>query len=51
MKPLLNRAQTTITATLPLYHDFTHRPIAKQYPAGKTEVVHTIIQNDQGDNA
>ena len=43
MKPLLNRAQTTITATLPLYYYFTHRPIAKQYPAGKTEVVHTII--------
>ena len=43
MKPLLNRAQTTITATLPLYHDFTHRPIVKQHPAGKTEVVHTII--------
>ena len=43
MKPLLNRAQTTITATLPLYHDFTPRPIVKQHPAGKTEVVHTII--------
>ncbi len=43
MKPLLNRAQTTITATLPLYHDFTHRPIVKQHPAGKTEVVYTII--------
>ena len=43
MKPLLNRAQTTITATLPLYHDFTHHPIVKQHPAGKTEVVHTII--------
>ena len=27
----------------PLYYCFTHRPIAKQYPAGKTEVVHTII--------
>ena len=26
----------------PLYYYFTHRPIAKQYPAGKTEVVYTI---------
>ena len=43
MKPLLNRAQTTIAVALPLYHDFTHRPIVKQHPAGKTEVVHTII--------
>ena len=43
MKPLLNRAQTTIAVALPLYHDFTPRPIVKQYPAGKTEVVHTII--------
>ena len=43
MKLLLNRAQTTIAVALPLYHDFTHRPIGKQYPAGKTEVVYTII--------
>ena len=43
MKPLLNRAQTTIAVALPLYHDFTPRPIVKQHPAGKTEVVHTII--------
>ena len=50
MKPLLNRVQTTIAVALPLYHDFTPRPIAKQYPVGKTEVVHTIIQNDQEDN-
>ena len=42
MKPLLNRAQTTIAVALPLYHDFTHRPIVKQHPAGKTEVVYTI---------
>ena len=50
MKPLLNRVQTTIAVALSLYHDFTPRPIAKQYPVGKTEVVHTIIQNDQEDN-
>ena len=43
IKLLLNRAQTTIAVALPLYHDFTHRPIVKQHPAGKTEVVHTII--------
>ena len=43
IKLLLNRAQATIAVALPLYHDFTHRPIVKQHPAGKTEVVHTII--------
>ena len=43
IKLLLNQAQTTIAVALPLYHDFTHRPIVKQHPAGKTEVVHTII--------
>ena len=31
MKPLLNRAQTTIAVALPLYHDFTPRPIVKQH--------------------
>ena len=43
IKPLLKRAQTTIAVALPLYYYFTHRPIVKQHPAGKTEVVHTII--------
>ena len=43
IKLLLNRAQTTIAVALPLYHDFTPRPIVKQHPARKTEVVYTII--------
>ncbi len=43
MKPLLNRAQTTIAVALPLYYYFTHHLTTKQYPAGKTEEVYTII--------
>ena len=43
MKPLLNRVQTTIAVALPPLYYFTRRPIAKQHPAGKTEVVYTII--------